>query len=157
MTRTGLVLVASTRAARGEYTDRSGPVLVDFLRAQGLETPDARIVADADIAAAVEQALAEAPAVLLTSGGTGVSPDDRTVEALSPLLERQLPGIVHAFYNRGLESVPTAVLSRTVAGVTGRTFAMALPGSTGAAKDAVAVLGPILDHLLAQLEGNRDH
>lgn len=157
MTRTGLVLVASTRAARGEYTDRSGPVLVDFLRAQGLETPDARIVADADIAAAVEQALAEAPAVLLTSGGTGVSPDDRTVEALSPLLERQLPGIVHAFYDRGLQSVPTAVLSRAVAGVTGHTFAMALPGSTGAAKDAVAVLGPILDHLLAQLEGNRDH
>lgn len=157
MTRTGLVLVASTRAARGEYTDRSGPVLVDFLRAQGLETPDARIVADADIAAAVEQALAEAPAVLLTSGGTGVSPDDRTVEALSPLLERQLPGIVHAFYDRGLQSVPTAVLSRAVAGVTGQTFAMALPGSTGAAKDAVAVLGPILDHLLAQLEGNRDH
>ncbi|MCS5478234.1 MogA/MoaB family molybdenum cofactor biosynthesis protein [Corynebacterium sp. YIM 101645] len=157
MTRTGLVLVASTRAARGEYTDRSGPVLVDFLRSHGLDTPDARVVSDAGITAAVEQALAEGPSVLLTSGGTGVSPDDRTVEALSPLLERQLPGLVHAFYDRGVESVPTAVLSRTVAGVAGRTFAMALPGSTGAAKDAVAVLGPVLDHLLAQLEGHRDH
>lgn len=157
MTRTGLVLVASTRAARGEYTDRSGPVLVEFLRSHGLDTPDARVVSDAGITAAVEQALAEGPSVLLTSGGTGVSPDDRTVEALSPLLERQLPGLVHSFYDRGVESVPTAVLSRTVAGVAGRTFAMALPGSTGAAKDAVAVLGPVLDHLLAQLEGHRDH
>jgi molybdenum cofactor synthesis domain-containing protein len=157
MTRTGLVLVASTRAARGEYTDRSGPVLVDFLRSHGLDTPDTRVVADADIAAAVQQALAEEPSVLLTSGGTGVSPDDRTVEALTPLLERQLPGIVHAFYDQGLKSVATAVLSRAVAGVAGGTFAMALPGSTGAAQDGAAVLGPVLDHLLSQLEGHRDH
>lgn len=157
MTRTGLVLVASTRAARGEYTDRSGPVLVDFLRRQGVDTPAARVVADAEIGAAVRQALTEGPAVLLTSGGTGVTPDDRTVDVVSPLLDRELPGIVQAFYNRGLASVPTAVLSRAVAGVAGSTFVMTLPGSTGGARDGAAVLEPILTHLLDQLEGHHEH
>lgn len=157
MTGTGLVIVASTRAARGEYADRSGPILVDFLRSHGVATPDARVVADAEIADAVALALAEGPAVLLTSGGTGVTPDDRTVEAVAPHLDRELPGIIHAFYDRGLRTVPTAVLSRALAGVAGTTFVMALPGSTGGAKDGAAVLDPILDHLLNQLEGQHEH
>lgn len=157
MTRTGIVLVASTRAARGQYADRSGPILVDFLRAQGVDTPGARVVADAEIDAAVRRALAEGPSVLLTSGGTGVTPDDRTVDVLAPLLDRELPGIVHAFYDRGRAAVPTAVLSRAVAGIAGRTFVMTLPGSTGGARDGAAVLEPILTHLLDQLEGNHEH
>lgn len=157
MSGTGLVIVASTRAARGEYADRSGPILVDFLRSHGVATPDARVVADAEIAGAIALALAEGPSVLLTSGGTGVTPDDRTVEALAPHLDRELPGIIHAFYDRGLQTVPTAVLSRALAGVAGTTFVMALPGSTGGARDGAAVLDPILDHLLNQLEGQHEH
>lgn len=157
MTRTGLVLVASTRASRGEYSDRSGPILVDFLRSVGVDTPDARVVADADIDEAFRRALAEDPSVLLTSGGTGVTPDDRTVDVVAPHLDRELPGIVHAFYNRGLAAVPTAVLSRAVAGVAVSTFVMTLPGSTGGARDGAAVLEPILTHLLDQLEGHHEH
>src|SRR5699024_11687660 len=82
MSRTGLVIVSSTRAAAGEYEDRSGPIAVEFLRNQGLKTPDPIVVADADIFTAVEQALRsdDEPAVLLTSGGTGISPEDLTVE-----------------------------------------------------------------------------
>ncbi|QGU03525.1 MogA/MoaB family molybdenum cofactor biosynthesis protein [Corynebacterium comes] len=157
MTRTGIVLVASTRAARGDYPDRSGPILVDFLRAQGVDTPDARVVADVDIDGAVDRALAENPSVLLTSGGTGVTPDDRTVDVVAPLLDRELPGIVQAFYHRGSATVPTAVLSRAVAGVAGSTFVMTLPGSTGGARDGSTVLEPILTHLLDQLEGHHEH
>ncbi|MDO5668426.1 MAG: MogA/MoaB family molybdenum cofactor biosynthesis protein [Corynebacterium sp.] len=155
--RTGLVIVASTRAAAGTYQDRSGPIAVEFLRGLGLDTPDARVVADVDFPAAVEQALAEGPAVLLTSGGTGVTPDDQTVDVVTPLLDRELPGIVHAFFTRGLESTPTAVLSRAVAGIAGRTFIMTLPGSTGGVRDGCAVLAPLLPHLLDQLEGHHDH
>jgi len=155
--RTGLVIVASTRAAAGTYPDRSGPLAVEFLRGLGLDTPEARVVADADIPAAVERALAERPAVLLTSGGTGVTPDDRTVEAVAPHLDRELPGIVHAFFSRGLAATPTAALSRAVAGLAGRTFVMTLPGSTGGVRDGCAVLAPLLPHLLDQLEGHHDH
>lgn len=156
MTRRALVIVASTRAAAGEYEDRSGPILVNFLREQGFDTPEPVVVADADIDSALATAFADAPSVILTSGGTGISPDDRTVEALTPHLERDLPGLAHAFYARSA-GIPTAALSRTVAGVTESTFAMALPGSTGAAKDGCAVLQPVLHHIINQLEGIHEH
>ena len=156
MTRRALVIVASNRAAAGEYEDRSGPILVNFLREQDFDTPEPVVVADADMDAALATAFAEAPSVILTSGGTGISPDDQTVEALTPHLERELPGLPHAFYAHSA-AIPTAALSRTVAGVTGSTFAMALPGSTGAAKDGCAVLEPVLRHIINQLEGHHDH
>ncbi|MDO5032558.1 molybdenum cofactor biosynthesis protein B [Corynebacterium sp.] len=154
--KTAIVVVSSTRAAAGEYEDRSGPILVDFLRAQGFNTAAARVVPDAKIAEAVAAAFAERPAVILTSGGTGITADDRTVEAVSVHIEREMPGLAHAFYSQSA-GLPTAALSRTIAGVTGTTFAMALPGSTGAAKDAVAVLEPVLGHIMNLLEGNNEH
>lgn len=144
---TARVIVASTRAAAGHYTDRSGPIAVQFLRRAGFDTPDATVVADADVADAVRDALAQKPRVLLTSGGTGVTADDRTVEAVTPLITQPLPGIVHAFYARSLESVPTAVLSRAIAGMAGETFVFTMPGSPGGVKDGCAVLEPVLDHL----------
>ena len=159
MSRTGLVIVASTRAAAGEYEDRSGPIAVGFLREQGLDTPDAIIVADADIQSAVDKALTgtDVPDVLLTSGGTGITPDDLTVEAINPHIKKELPGIAVAFWNNGLESVATAALSRCIAGVTDRTFVMTLPGSTGGVKDGCAVLEGILDHLISTMKGRNDH
>ncbi|QGU06214.1 Molybdenum cofactor biosynthesis protein B [Corynebacterium occultum] len=160
MPKTGLVIVSSTRAAAGEYEDRSGPILVNFLREQGFETPDALVVKDADMPASMAKLLSspeKLPAVLLTSGGTGLSPDDRTVEAVSPHLDRELPGIVHAFWDLGQEKIATAVLSRAVAGTIGRTFVMTLPGSTGGVRDGVAILAPILGHITEQLEGNHEH
>lgn len=159
MTVSALVLVSSTRAAAGEYTDRSGALLVEWLRGRGIGVPDARVVADADLPEALAEVLQEGarPDVVLISGGTGLTPDDRTPELLTPYLDRELAGIVHAFWTKGMESVPTAVLSRAVAGTVGTTFVMALPGSTGAARDAVAVIDPLLDHLVSMLKGHHDH
>lgn len=155
--RKASVIVASTRAAVGAYEDTSGAYAVDFLRARGFDTPDATVVPDAGIARAVHEALAAQPEVLLTSGGTGITPDDLTVEVVEPLLDKQLPGIVHAFWAKGLENTPTAVLSRAVAGIAGRTFVMTLPGSRGGVKDGCAVLEPLLDHILNLVEGTHGH
>lgn len=156
-TRNAIVIVSSTRAARGEYQDLTGPVLVDWLRDRGFDTPDPKIVADTDIASAVDAVLTaeHLPNVLITTGGTGLSADDLTVEAVQPHLERELPGIVQAFFMRGLEAVPTAVMSRAVAGSVKYCFVMTLPGSRGAIKDGIAVLDPILDHLVEVLERGR--
>lgn len=155
-----LVVVASTRAATGVYTDRTGPVLVDWLRFRGLEVPDAVIVADRDIPVFLADLLGgqERPTVVLTTGGTGISPTDRTVSAVRPHLTHELPGLVHAVQRKGVEAgVPTALLSGGVAGTVGRTFVMTLRGSTGGVKDGIAVLDPLLEHLLDQLEGAGDH
>lgn len=151
------VIVASTRAAQGIYADESGPIAVAFLREMGLETPEATVVADADVEAALRAALLREPAVILTSGGTGITSDDRTVEVVRGSLERELPGIVYAFYEQGRAHVPTAILSRAVAGIRGHTFVMTLPGSRGGVRDGCAVLKPILPHLLDQLEGHHEH
>ncbi|MDN6325753.1 MAG: molybdopterin-binding protein [Corynebacterium sp.] len=147
------VIVASTRAAAGTYTDCTGPVLVEWRRGRGLDVRDATVVADADIAAQVDRTLVdEQPTVLLTTGGTGVSPTDQTVAAVRPHLTHELPGLVTALQQRGVDAgVPTAVLSGGVAGVAGRTFVMTLPGSRGGVADGIAVLDPLLDHLLDQL------
>lgn len=158
MSRTGLVIVASTRAAAGEYEDRSGPIAVDFLRSQGFDTPDATVVSDADLRREVDKLFAgPLPDVVLTSGGTGLSPDDRTVEAVRPHLERELPGVVHAFWNEGMKHIPTAVVSRAVAGVAGSTFVMTLPGSRGGVKDGCTVLEDVLVPIVEMLEGIHEH
>lgn len=145
---TARVIVASTRAAAGRYEDKSGPVAVEFLRRMGFDTPDALVVPDAEIAGAVRGALAQQPAVLLTSGGTGLSLDDATVSAITPLLDKQLPGIVQEFFRVGLENTPTAILSGAVAGLAGSTFVMTLPGSPGGVKDGCTVLEPVLPHIV---------
>lgn len=158
--RTALVLVASTRAAARDYPDRSGPIAVEFLRELGFSTPDATVVADAELPSALSELFSEPtalPDVVLTSGGTGITADDNTVELITPHLDKELPGIVHAFWATGRENIATAVLSRAVAGITGRTFVMTLPGSTGGVKDGVTTLRPILNHIVEQLEGSHEH
>lgn len=158
--RTAVVIVASTRAHRGVYPDRSGPVLVRWLREQGFETPDPVVVPDSEVADAVSRVLgdpAERPRILLTSGGTGLNSDDATVEAVRAHLEKEIPGLMHAFWQKGLESTPAAVLSRGVAGVVGQSLVMTLPGSRGGVQDGVAVLEPVLPHILRQLEDYHDH
>ena len=156
MTRRAAVLVASTRAAAGTYEDRTGPVIADWLRARGFDSADPVIVADAAIADALAELLAQHPDVILTTGGTGASPDDRTPEATRALLDMELPGIAEEVRRRGAEVTPTAILSRATAGVAGRTLVMNLPGSTGGVRDGLAVLGQVLDHLLDQIAGG-DH
>lgn len=156
--RTGVVVTASTRAAAGVYPDRGGALLVEALRGWGAEVPDATVVADGpEVAAALAAALATAPDVLLTTGGTGLTPGDRTPEATLPLLDREVPGLAEAIRARGVSAgVPTAVLSRGVAGLAGRTLVVNLPGSTGGVRDALAVLAEVLPHALSQVRGG-DH
>ncbi|WP_292904899.1 MogA/MoaB family molybdenum cofactor biosynthesis protein [Microbacterium sp.] len=155
MTRTACVLVVSTRAAHGVYEDRTGPVIVEWLRDRGFAV-QIEVVADAGVGDALSALLAQHPSVLLTTGGTGVSADDRTPEATRALLDIELPGIVEEVRRRGATVTPTAVLSRAVAGVAGGCVVMNLPGSTGGVRDGLAVLDGVLEHLLDQLGGG-DH
>nr|WP_270239387.1 bifunctional molybdenum cofactor biosynthesis protein MoaC/MoaB [Rothia kristinae] len=158
--QTALVVVASTRAARGEYPDRSGPIAVQWLRSRGFQTPDPVVVSDEEVTAYLDGVLSDRerlPRLVITSGGTGLNRDDRTVEAVRPHLDHEVPGIMHALWAKGLESTPAAVLSRGVAGTIGQSFVVTLPGSRGGVRDGVAVLDSLLDHLLRQLEDYHDH
>jgi len=152
------VIVASNRAAAGVYPDTSGPLLVAGLRELGCDVADNPVVVpDGEpVADALRQAIADGVDVVLTSGGTGVTPTDRTPEATRGLLDFEIPGIAEAVraYSRG--TVPAAALSRGLAGVAGRTLIVNLPGSTGGARDGLAVLGPILAHTVSQVSGG-DH
>jgi molybdenum cofactor synthesis domain-containing protein len=152
------VIVASNRAAAGAYPDTSGPVLVTGLRELGCEVEaDPVVVPDGEpVADALRAAIAEGLDVVVTSGGTGVTPTDRTPEATRGLLDFEIPGIAEAVRAYSRDKVPTAALSRGLAGVAGRTLIVNLPGSTGGARDGLAVLGPILRHTVDQLHGG-DH
>jgi molybdenum cofactor synthesis domain-containing protein len=151
------VIVASNRAAAGVYADTSGPVLVDGLRELGFDTGDPVVVPDGDpVEAALRTAVADAVDVVLTSGGTGITPTDATPEMTRRVLDYEVPGIAEAIRAYGLVKVPAAALSRGLAGVAGRTLIVNLPGSRGGAKDGLAVLGPILRHAVEQLRGG-DH
>lgn len=156
--RRAAVVVASNRAAAGVYADETGPLIVDALRAWGFEVDDAVVVPDgAPVAAAIRAALADGVDAVLTTGGTGINPTDRTPEATEPLLDRLLPGVAEAMRARGVAAgVPTAALSRGLAGVAGPTIVVNLPGSRGGVKDGLAVLADIVPHAVDQLRGG-DH
>ncbi|GGS01349.1 molybdenum cofactor biosynthesis protein [Micromonospora fulviviridis] len=151
------VVVASNRAAAGVYADTSGPLLVAGLRELGCEVDEPVVVPDGEpVGEALRAARDEGVDVVLTSGGTGVTPTDRTPEVTRPLLDYEIPGIAEAIRAHSRDAVPTAALSRGLAGVAGRMLVVNLPGSRGGAKDGLAVLGPILRHTVDQLRGG-DH
>ncbi|MEO3815189.1 MogA/MoaB family molybdenum cofactor biosynthesis protein [Plantactinospora sp. B24E8] len=151
------VVVASNRAAAGIYADTSGPLLVGGLTELGCQVDEPIVVPDGDpVGEQLRQAAAESVDVVVTSGGTGVNPTDRTPDVTRALLDYEIPGIAEAIRAHSRDKVPTAVLSRGVAGVIGRTLVVNLPGSTGGARDGLAVLGPILGHAVDQLRGG-DH
>ncbi|KUJ70133.1 molybdenum cofactor biosynthesis protein [Streptomyces albus subsp. albus] len=152
-----LVVTASNRAAAGVYPDKGGPLVAEGLAALGFTVDGPRVVPDGDpVEAALREAVAARYDAVVTTGGTGISPTDRTPEATRRVVEYEIPGIAEAIRAEGLAKVPTAALSRGLAGVAGTTLIVNLPGSTGGVRDGLAVLGRLLTHAVDQIRGG-DH
>ena len=152
------VVVASNRAAAGVYDDETGPLIADFLRDLGFVVDAPVVVPDGEpVGAAISAAADGGARVVLTTGGTGLTPTDLTPEVTRPLLDREVPGIAEAIRAYGVAAgIPNAVLSRGLAGVVGSCLVVNLPGSRGGVKDALAVLRPVLVHAVEQVVGS-DH
>jgi molybdenum cofactor synthesis domain-containing protein len=148
----------SNRASAGVYEDRTGPFLVDGLAGLGFEVDGPLVVPDGEpVEEALREAVATAYDVVLTSGGTGVTPTDRTPEMTARVLDYEVPGIAEALRAHGVaKGVPTATLSRGLAGVAGATLVVNLPGSPGGVRDGLEVLGSVLVHAVEQMQGS-DH
>jgi molybdenum cofactor synthesis domain-containing protein len=158
MVESAMVITISTRAAAGVYPDKSGPIIAAALGDLGFRVEGPVIVPDGEaVGAALRDAVAAGHAVVITTGGTGLHPRDQTPEQTREVVEREIPQLAAAIARYGDDhDVPTAVLSRGVAGVSGRTLIVNLPGSSGGARDGMMVLGPVLRHAIDQLRGG-DH
>ncbi len=155
--RSVMVVVVSTAAVDGKRDDTTGPVIAEWFTAREWQVDPILVVPDVGVAFSIDLALQTKPALLITTGGTGVSPDDRTPEATRAFLSQELPGIAEAIRAKGLVSTPTAALSRGLVGLAGQTLVVNLPGSPGGVKDGLEVLDGVLEHLLDQLGGSHDH
>jgi molybdenum cofactor synthesis domain-containing protein len=152
------VVVASNRAAAGVYADETGPLLVEFLTRLEFSVGPPVVVPDGPaVGKAIAAAVADGARVVLTTGGTGLTPTDRTPEETRVLLDFEVPGIGEAIraYGAG-KGIPAAALSRGIAGVIGSCLVVNLPGSRGGVKDGLEVLAPILEHAVEQIVGS-DH
>ena len=154
------VITVSDRSARGEREDLSGPALAAAVLESGAAVVRRELIPDEpDALAALLAALCDgphAPDVIVTTGGTGIGPRDRTPEATARACDRLVPGIAEALRARSLAVTPHAMLSRGVAGVRGATLIVNLPGSPGGARDGWLVVEPVAAHAVAQLGGG-DH
>ncbi len=155
---TATVVCASNRAAAGVYEDTTGPLIVEALTELGFEVTGPVVVPDGEpVAEAIQAAVDAGARAVLTTGGTGLTPTDRTPEVTRPLLDMEVPGIAEAIRAYGVSNgVPTAALSRGLAGVCGQALVVNLPGSRGGVKDGLAVVAPLLVHAVQQIAGS-DH
>lgn len=158
MTFTARVITCSTRAAAGQWDDTSGPIIVAGLRDLGIKVDAPVVVADGEpVLEALRAAVADGVDLVVTTGGTGHTPRDLTPEMTKQVIERESPGLAEAIRSYGVgHGVPTAILSRGIAGIAGTTLIVNAPGSSGGAKDTVAALAPVLLHALDQIAGG-DH
>lgn len=152
------VITVSDRAASGEREDRGGPLAVGLLREAGWDCPDAEVVGDgADVVeGSLRRALDDGPDLIVTTGGTGIGPRDRTPEGAARVIARELPGMAEELRRRGLADTPRSALSRGLVGVSGRTLIVTLPGSTRAVASGVAYTLELAGHIVDQLAGG-DH
>jgi molybdenum cofactor synthesis domain-containing protein len=153
-----LVITVSNRAAAGVYEDRSGPVLARLLAEAGCTVDGPLVVPDGPpVETALRDAVAGGYDVVVTTGGTGLTPGDLTPEATRRVLDREVHGIAEAIRAAGVAAgVPAAMLSRGLAGLSGRVLIVNLPGSTGGVRDGMAVLAQVLRHAVEQAHGG-DH
>ncbi len=152
------MIAASNRAAAGVYEDTTGPLIVAALEELGFEVTGPVVVPDGEpVGEAIREAVAAGSRAVLTTGGTGLTPTDLTPEVTRPLLDREVPGVAEAIRAYGVANgVPTAALSRGLAGVSGQALVVNLPGSRGGVKDGLAVVVPLLRHAVEQIVGS-DH
>ena len=149
------VITASNRSAAGLRPDTSGPILVAGLRDLGIDVGDPLVVPDGEpVGEALRTAVASGIDLILTTGGTGLSPTDRTPEMTRLVIDREVPGLADAIRDHGSgHGIATAVLSRGIAGLAGRVLIINAPGSPGGCRDAIAALSPVLVHALDQISG----
>jgi molybdenum cofactor synthesis domain-containing protein len=153
-----LAVTVSNRASAGVYEDRSGPLLVSLLTEAGCQVDGPRVVPDGEpVEAALRDAVAAGYDVVVTTGGTGLTPADLTPEMTRRVLDREIPGIAETIRAAGVTAgIPAAMLSRGVAGLAGPVLMVNLPGSSGGVRDAMKVLAPVLQHAIDQARGG-DH
>lgn len=153
------VITVSDRSAAGLREDRGGPLAVSLLREAGFTCADAVVVPDGadSVEAALRAAVAEGPGLIVTTGGTGIAPRDRTPEGTARVLDRELPGVAEELRRRGLADTPLSVISRGLAGIVDPgVLVVNLPGSTRAVASGITVIAEIAPHVLDQLAGG-DH
>jgi molybdenum cofactor synthesis domain-containing protein len=152
-----LVVTVSNRASAGIYADKSGPLLASLLGEAGCDVEGPVVVPDGEsVETALRDGVAAGYDVIVTTGGTGLTPTDLTPEMTSRVITREVPGIAEAIRQANRDKVPTSILSRGLAGQAGGTLIVNLPGSTGGVRDGVAVLVPVLKHAVDQIRGG-DH
>lgn len=159
MPHTARVITVSDRSSAGLREDRGGPLAASLLREAGFDCGDPAVVPDGadSVEAALRAAIATGAGLVVTTGGTGISPTDRTPEGTARVLDRHLPGIAEELRRRGLADTPLAVISRGLAGIADpATLVVNLPGSTRAVASGIAVLAELAPHVLDQLAGG-DH
>lgn len=157
MTHQAAVITCSDRASQGLYADESGPIIAEGLRDAGFAVGEVLIIPDDrdTIRDSIAALVAAGVRVVITTGGTGVSARDVTVDATRDLLDYELPGIPEAI--RAASPTPKAMLTRGTAGIVtrdgNRAVVINAPGSKGGAKDTITTVAPVLDHIVGQLDG----
>jgi molybdopterin adenylyltransferase len=155
--RSAFVLTASDRSAAGERDDESGTILVERLRALGFSVDRAIVPDDREAIAAALRAAADLHPLIVTTGGTGLTPRDVTPQATLDVIDYEVPGLAEAMRADGRARTPFASLSRAVVGVIGRTLIVNTPGSPNGATESLEAIVPVLDHALETLAGPHDH
>jgi len=152
------VITVSDRASAGVYEDKTGPVLAEMLKEAGYDVREMLVIPDErdQIEAAFIRLADQGTALILSAGGTGLSPRDVTPEATAAVCQRMVPGIPEAMRAASLRITPRGMLSRSAAGIRDRSLIINLPGSPKAAKENLEAVLPALDHGLAILSGDKE-
>lgn len=153
------ILTLSDKGSRGERIDESGPALAAWLAERGVQTVQSRVIADdfeQIVALLTEWADADAADLILTTGGTGVSPRDITPEATLQVVDRVIPGLGELMRIMSLKKTPMASLSRAVAGIRNRSLIINLPGSPRGALENLEAVWPTLGHAVEKIRGSQE-